>query len=68
MNEETQMTVEQSTGAPSAKRTVNWQELPWQKIEAHVFQLQMRIAKAERENSYAGLRIVQPYAGLSGMP
>lgn len=49
MNEETQMMVEQSAGASSAKPSSNWQELPWSKIRAHVFQLQVRIAKAERE-------------------
>ncbi len=54
MNEETQMTVEQSTGASSAKHPNNWHELPWSQISAHVLQLQMRIAKAERAdpNSY----------------
>ena len=38
------------TGASSAcKGPLSWQELPWQKINRQVFQLQLRIAKAERE-------------------
>ena len=49
MNEETQMTVVHTTGASSAKRDTTWSGLSWDKIEAHVLQLQMRIAKAERE-------------------
>lgn len=59
MNEETQMTEEQSTGASSTKRSVNWQKLPWQKIEAHVLQLQMRIAKAEREGRKSRVKVLQ---------
>jgi len=46
MNEETQMTAEM-TGASSTKQ--QWSQLPWEKIKAHVFRLQTRIAKAERE-------------------
>lgn len=59
MNEETRMTVEQSTGASSAKHPNNWQELPWTKISAHVLQLQMRIAKAEREGKKGRVKALQ---------
>ncbi len=59
MNEETQMTVEQSAGASSAKPSSNWQELPWSKIRAHVFQLQVRIAKAEREGKKSKVKALQ---------
>lgn len=59
MNEETQMTVEQSTGASSAKPSSSWQELPWPKIRAHVFQLQVRIAKAEREGKKGKVKALQ---------
>ena len=59
MNEETQMTVEQSIGASSAKHPNNWQELPWTKISAHVLQLQMRIAKAEREGKKGRVKALQ---------
>ncbi len=47
--EETQMMVAQTTGASSTSPPDNWQTLAWPTIEAHVFRLQMRIAKAERE-------------------
>ena len=59
MNEETQMTVEQSAGASSAKPSSNWQELPWSNIRAHVFQLQVRIAKAERERKKGRVKALQ---------
>jgi len=59
MNEETRMTVEQSTGASSAKHPNNWQELPWSKISAHVLRLQMRIAKAEREGKKGRVKALQ---------
>jgi RNA-directed DNA polymerase len=65
MNEETQMTVEQSTGASSAKHPTNWQELPWSKISAHVFQLQVRIAKAEREGKKGRVKALQRLLTLS---
>ena len=59
MYEETQMTAEQSAGASSAKHPSNWQELPWPKISAHVFRLQMRIAKAEREGKKGRVKALQ---------
>lgn len=59
MYEETQMTAEQSAGASSAKHPNNWQELPWSKISAHVLQLQIRIAKAEREGKKGRVKALQ---------
>lgn len=59
MNEETQMTVERSTGASSAKHPSTWQTLPWSKVKVHVFQLQMRIAKAEREGKKGKVNALQ---------
>ena len=59
MYEETQMTAEQSAGASSAKHPTKWQELPWSKISAHVFQLQVRIAKAERERKKGRVKALQ---------
>jgi len=59
MNEETQMTAEQSAGASSTKHPSNWQELPWSKISAHVFRLQVRIAKAEREGRKGRVQALQ---------
>ena len=59
MNEETQMTVEKSAGASSAKHPTNWQGLPWSKIQAHVLRLQMRIAKAEREGRPSRVKALQ---------
>jgi RNA-directed DNA polymerase len=53
------MTVEQSAGASSAKRYQSWQELPWPTINAHVFRLQMRIAKAEREGRIGKVTALQ---------
>jgi len=59
MYEETQMTAEKSTGASSAKHPIDWQELPWSKISAHVFRLQVRIAKAEREGKKGRVKALQ---------
>jgi len=59
MNEETQMTVVQTTGASSAKRNTTWSGLSWDKIEAHVLRLQMRIAKAERESKKGKVSALQ---------
>lgn len=53
------MTVEQSTGASSAKHPTTWQALPWPKAKAHVFQLQTRIAKAEREGRKGKVKALQ---------
>jgi len=59
MNEETQMTVDLSTGASSTKHPSTWKGLPWPKIKAHVFRLQMRIAKAEREGKKGKVSALQ---------
>ena len=59
MNEETQMTVDLSTGASSTKHPSTWKGLPWSKIKAHVFRLQMRIAKAEREGKKGKVSALQ---------
>jgi RNA-directed DNA polymerase len=59
MSEETQMTVDLSTVASSTKPPSHWQALPWPKIEAHVFQLQVRIAKAEREGKKGKVNALQ---------
>lgn len=48
------------TGASSAcKASLSWQELPWQKIRQQVFQLQLRIAKAEREGRKGKVKALQ---------
>jgi RNA-directed DNA polymerase len=59
MYEETQMTAEQFAGASSTKHPIDWQELPWSKISAHVFRLQVRIAKAEREGKKGRVKALQ---------
>ncbi len=53
------MTVKQFAGASSAERHQSWQELPWSTINAHVFRLQMRIAKAEREGKIGKVKSLQ---------
>lgn len=53
------MTVVHSTGASSTKRQNNWEDLKFSKIEAHVFRLQMRIAKAEREGRKSKIKVLQ---------
>ena len=53
------MTVVNSTGASSAKRKTNWEDLKFPKIEAHVLRLQMRIAKAEREGRKSKVKALQ---------
>lgn len=53
------MTVVHSTGASSTKRQTNWEDLKFPIIEAHVFQLQMRIAKAEREGRKSKVKVLQ---------
>jgi len=48
------------TGASSAcKASLSWQELPWQKMSRQVFQLQLRIAKAEREGRKGKVKALQ---------
>jgi len=53
------MAVDLSTGASSTKPPIIWQALPWTKIKAHVFQLQVRIAKAEREGKKGKVKALQ---------
>ena len=43
------MTIDNTVGASSAERLCTWDSIPWPKAKAHVFRLQTRIAKAERE-------------------
>ena len=59
MNEETQMTVGLLTGASSTSRCSTWQKIPWSKVTAHVFRLQVRIAKAEREGRPSKVKALQ---------
>src|SRR5687768_4396708 len=59
MNEETQMTVDLSAGASSTQHPSHWRALPWPKIKKHVFQLQVRIAKAEREGRKGKVKALQ---------
>lgn len=54
-----QMTVKQLAGASSAERHYSWQDLSWSTINAHVFRLQMRIAKAEREGRIGKVNALQ---------
>lgn len=53
------MTVELITGASPTERDQSWQDLPWSMINAHVFRLQMRIAKAERESKIGKVKALQ---------
>jgi len=47
-----------STGASSAKQ-LNWSDLTWSTLQKHVFRLQVRIAKAEREGKRGKVRALQ---------
>ncbi|KTD60483.1 reverse transcriptase [Legionella santicrucis] len=53
------MTVKQFAGASPAACHQSWQELPWSRINTHVFRLQMRIAKAEREGRLGKVKALQ---------
>lgn len=53
------MTVENSTGASSAERKNPWKSIDWPRANAHVFQLQKRIAKAEREGRKGRVKALQ---------
>ena len=54
------MTAKRSTGAaPACHAQKPWQDLPWLKISKHVFRLQVRIAKAEREGRRGKVRALQ---------
>lgn len=48
-----------STGAASAKPNIIWSELDWKELEGTVFRLQMRIAKAEREEKRGRVKALQ---------
>ncbi|CAM4441351.1 MAG: hypothetical protein LEGION0398_MBIBDBAK_01428 [Legionellaceae bacterium] len=54
-----QMTEIKSTGASSNKPISNWTDINWKKAEAHVFRLQLRIAKAEREGRRGKVKALQ---------
>lgn len=56
---ETQMTAMKIAGASPAKRKHTWQHLPWSKMNAHVFRLQVRIAKAEKEGKKGKVKALQ---------
>ena len=47
------------TGASSTKREETWNTLQWNKIQAHVFRLQLRIAKAERLGKTGKVKALQ---------
>lgn len=53
------MTAKQLTGASPNKRRIDWDNLDWNKIEAFVFRLQRRIAKAEREGKPGKVKALQ---------
>ena len=61
MHEEKQMTGEGAilTGASSAKQVHPWDTIDWFQVEKHVKRLQMRIAKAVRENRYGRAKALQ---------
>ena len=53
------MTAGRPAGASSTPHHKTWLKLPWSKIEMHVFRLQMRIAKAEREGRKSKVKTLQ---------
>ena len=53
------MTVGRPAGASSTAHHKTWPKLPWSEIEVHVFRLQMRIAKAEREGRKSKAKALQ---------
>jgi RNA-directed DNA polymerase len=53
------MTALQMTGASSAKQMEGWSTYQWPTIQKHVFRLQMRIAKAEREGKRGKVKALQ---------
>lgn len=52
------MTVELSTGATPYQR-VHWNDIEWPTVHAEVYKLQMRIAKAVRNNEHGKIRCLQ---------
>lgn len=53
------MTIGNTVGASSAERLCTWDSIPWSKAKAHVFRLQTRIAKAEREGRRGKVKALQ---------
>ena len=53
------MTVKQLTGAPSANERRDWKTINWQKAQSEVKRLQMRIAKAVKEERYGKAKALQ---------
>lgn len=53
------MTIGNPIGASSTKRLSTWDSIPWSKAKAHVFRLQTRIAKAEREGCRGKVNALQ---------
>ena len=53
------MTTRKPVGASSAERQSNWHSIPWPKVKAHVFRLQVRIAKAVREGRHGKVNALQ---------
>ncbi len=53
------MTIGNTVGASSAQRLCTWDSIPWSKAKAHVFRLQTRIAKAEREGHRGKVKALQ---------
>lgn len=53
------MTEVKSTGASSNKMISNWTDINWKKVQSHVFRLQLRIAKAEREGRRGKVKALQ---------
>lgn len=53
------MTAGYSAGASSTSHQDTWKTLSWSKINAHVFRLQVRIAKAEREGRTGRVKALQ---------
>lgn len=53
------MTIDNTIGASSAERLCTWDSISWSKAKTHVFRLQMRIAKAEREGRRGKVKALQ---------
>jgi RNA-directed DNA polymerase len=59
-NGETQMTTKKYLiGASTACEPITWENIPWNKAKKHVFQLQVRIAKATRERRNGKVKALQ---------
>lgn len=57
--EQTTETSQIDTGAPATLVNEDWNNLDWPTIEANVYRLQMRIAKAYREKKYGKAKALQ---------